>query len=312
MSVAALAGVLIERRAAVLVFLRAAIPLDRPDLAGLLAAGVPRWDADAWLRRLTAAGELGPQGWAAEARAAYAGLLAQADAAGADALARLPDGERPRERALRGDIADLDDGELLALLLRTGSGDEGVLELAQRLLHAHGGLVGLARLPVAELVELRGLGPAKAAEVAAAVELGRRLSQASLRERPELTAPEAVAALVAPLLAVLDHEEFWCLPLDARCRLIGEPRVVAQGDVDGTDAPPRAFCRLALRAGAVAAIAVHNHPSGDPAPSLADRDLTRRLAAACRTIDVPLRDHLVVGDGGRFCSLRRENPELFR
>jgi DNA repair protein RadC len=307
-----LAGPLAERRSAVVAFLRAATACDHPDLPALLAAGVPRWDADAWLRRLAQAGELREGGWDEAARTVYRGLVAETDAAGDGALARLPAQERPRERALRGDIADLDDPELLALLVRTGSGDEDVIELAQRLLHEHGGLVGLARLDVGQLVEQRGLGPAKAAELAAAFELGRRLSTAALRERPVMKSPDEVAVLVAPLMAALGHEEFWCLPLDSRLRLLGEPRVVSQGDVDGTDAPPRAFFRLALRAGAVAAIAVHNHPSGDPAPSQADRDLTRALCAAGRVVGLALHDHLIVGDGGRFTSLRRDQPELFR
>jgi DNA repair protein RadC len=312
MTPSGLAGPLAERRSAVLGFLRAATALDQPRLAELIAAGIPRWDADAWLRRLYHAGEMPGGTWAAEARTAYRALLAEADATGDGALARLPEQERPRERALRGDIAELDDAELVALLLRTGSGDEDVIELAQRLLHEHGGLVGMARLGTGELTEARGLGPAKAAELAAAFELGRRLSTAALRERPQLKAPEQAAALVAPLMAALGHEEFWCLPLDARLHLLGEPRVVSQGDVDSTDAPPRAFYRLALRAGAVSAIAVHNHPSGDPAPSAADRELTRSLVAAGRTVGVALNDHLIIGDGGRYVSLRREHPELFR
>jgi len=113
-----------------------------------------------------------------------------------------------------------------------------------------------------------------------------------------------------PLLQI-DHERLWCLPLDPHCRLIGEPVEVARGDVDGTDAGPRACCRVALRAGAVSMVVVHNHPSGDPAPSAADRAVTRRLATGARTIDVPLQDHLICTSHGTWISLRRDHHELF-
>ncbi len=310
-STLALAGPLILRRAATLALLRVAVDLDVPTAEALAQAGIPRWDAHDALRRMVHAGECDAAGWVAAAREAYRGVCVDAPA-GTTALDRRDDSDRPREKALRAGIASLDDAELVALLLRTGAGDEGVLELAARLLHQHGGLAGLARQRVEELADERGLGPAKAAELAAACELGRRLASAALRERPVLATPEAAATLLAPLATALAHEEFWCLPLDPRARLIGEPRVIARGDVDGTEAPPRAFFRAALAAGATGAIAVHNHPTGDPSPSAADREVTRRLIAAGRAIDLPLHDHLVLGDGGRFTSLRRTFPELWR
>jgi len=113
-------------------------------------------------------------------------------------------------------------------------------------------------------------------------------------------------------LVLLDHERFWCLPLDPRSGLIGEPRQISQGDIDGTDAGPRAFFRAALTAGAASCIAVHNHPTGDPAASPADLAVTTRLVAAGRTLDVRLVDHLIIGDQGRFVSIRRNHPECFR
>ena len=303
----ALASLLAVRREPTLRVLRAALTSDLPDATHLAEAGIARWDAHDALRRLHQAGELTPTGWDPTARAGYVALLAQPSA-----LDLRAESDRPREKALRAGIDSLDDAELVALLLRTGVGDEGVLELATRLLHAHGGLAGLARLQVEELAAMHGLGPAKAGELAAACELGRRLASAALRERPVLSSPEAVAELLAPLAVGLAHEEFWCLPLDARSRLLGEPRLVARGDVDGTDAPPRAFFRTALAAGAVSVIAVHNHPTGDPTPSAADLQVTRRLVAAGRTVDVPVQDHLVLGDAGRFTSLRRSQPECWR
>jgi DNA repair protein RadC len=286
-------------------FLAAAVALDTPDRSALVAAGVRDWDARAWLPAL-APGLDGQGRWLEDARAACRTLLTPVPS-----IAELPAGDRPREKALRDGIEALDDAELVALLLRTGTADEGVLAQARRLLDQHEGLVGLTRRRPEELEEVHGLGPAKATVIAAACELGRRLANAALRERPVLASPEQVAALLAPLTAGLMHEEFWCLPLDARTRLIGTPRRISHGDIDGTDAGPRAFFRGALAAGAVAAVAIHNHPSGDPSPSAGDRAVTRRLVAAGRLVDVPLQDHLILGDGGRFVSLRRDEPGLW-
>lgn len=291
--------------------LRAALVADVVRLDSLLGAGVPRWDADACLRTLRASHEITDTGaWAVEPRAAYQ-VLVDAAQPGTRHLDRLDDADRPRERVMAGDVGGLADAELLALLLRTGVGDEGVLEFAQRLLNDQGGLLGLARMTPTELTALHGIGDARASELAAVIEIGRRLHAGALRERPALTSAEAVAALVAPLMVALPHEEFWCLPLDARCRLIGMPRVVGRGDVSGTDASPRAFFQLALRADAVSAIAVHNHPTGDPSPSAADRAVTRAIVAAGRAIGVPLNDHLIIGDAQRYISLRRDEPTLF-
>jgi DNA repair protein RadC len=287
-------------------FLAAAVALDRPERTALVAAGVRDWDARAWLPALTEG--LIDGTWKPDARSACQTLLAPAPSL----LETLAEGDRPREKALRDGIDALDDAELIALLLRTGVGDEDVLELAQRLLAEHEGLVGLARRRTEELLDAHGLGPAKATALAAACELGRRLASAALRERPRLDGPESVAALLAPLATGLAHEEFWCLPLDSRNRLIGTPRRISQGDIDGTEAGPRAFFRIALASGAVAAIAVHNHPSGDPSPSAGDRAVTKRLVAAGRLVEVPLQDHLILGDGGRHVSLRRDEPELWR
>jgi len=287
-------------------FLAAALAAPLPELAALIAAGVPHYQAVDLCRRLRQAGEIGDSGWVAAAQAGYAELLAPARR-----LDRLDDHERPREKALRSGIAVLADAELLALLLRTGSASAGVLELAETLIADHGGLIGLAGRDVQELVESAGLGPAKAAEIAAAFELGRRLAQSRRRTRPRLSTPEEVVEALAGDLVALVHEEFWCLPLDGMSRLLGEPRQVSRGDVDGTEAGPRAFYRHALTAGAVRAIAVHNHPDGNPEPSPEDRAVTRRLVAAGRTVDIHLVDHLVLGDGGRFVSLRRDEPQLF-
>ena len=297
-------------------FLNAAVSVDTPTRDALSAAGVPLYDITEFLRRLEQHGEVRDGSWVAEARTGYQALLEgpalPVPVAAPKRLELLAEQDRPREKALRSGIGSLSDAELLAVLLRTGRGDEGVLEFAQRLLDDHDGLVGLAGKDVGQLGESRGLGPAKAAELAAAFEVGSRLRQAGRRQRPHLRTPEEVLAAIGADLVALPHEELWCLPLDRQSRLIGEPRQVSRGDVDGTDAGPRAFFRLALAAGATSCIAVHNHPSGDATPSAADRVVTTRLVTAGRTIDIALVDHLIIGDFQRFTSLRRNDPSLFR
>lgn len=179
--------------------------------------------------------------------------------------------------------------------------------------HADYGLGTLDALTTSDPLALQhamGLPVEAALRLAAAVELHRRLLR-SRQPRTALNAPEAVVQVMQPLL-VRDHECLWCLCLDPRVRLLGEPVQVSQGDIDGCDASPRAFFRNALRRGACSAIAVHNHPTGDPSPSPADAAVTRRLVAAGRAVDVCLADHIVVCADGRFVSLRREQPELFR
>jgi DNA repair protein RadC len=285
--------------------LRTALELDLVDESALIAAGLRPWDAKDLVRRLGEIASLDGTAWRPEARDRHRAALAGP----ARALDLREHGDRPREKALRSGIEACDDAELLALVLRHDR--DGVIELAHRLLESQGGLVGLARLSLDQLTGLDGLGEAKASELAAAFELGRRLAASRLRERPPCGDPATVAALLVPLVAGLPHEEFWCLPVDPRCRLIGEPRRVSHGDVDGTDAGPRAFLRIALTAGASGCLAVHNHPSGDPTPSPGDLAVTRRLAAACRTVDLALHDHLIVAAGGGWTSLRRERPDLF-
>lgn len=290
-------------------FLDAAVVSDQPSTEALVAAGVPHYEATLYSRRLHAAGELVDGIWNSDARNGYRRLLTPVEPA--RKLDRLHEHDRPREKALYSGIQSLSDTELLALLLRTG-GDEGVLEFADRLLLEHDGLLGLSRREIDTLLESRGIGPAKATELAAAFELANRVASAARRrERPKLTSPELAVEHLRELV-LLDHERFWCLPLDPRSGLIGDPRQISQGDVDGTDAGPRAFFRAALTAGATSCIAVHNHPTGDPSASPADLAVTVRLVTAGRTLDVRLVDHLVVGDQGRFVSIRRNHPECFR
>jgi DNA repair protein RadC len=159
-----------------------------------------------------------------------------------------------------------------------------------------------------------GLTDIESRRLAAALELHERILRPAA-PRPTFNAPEEVYQYMRQE-ATQDHERFYCLALDSRCQLLGRPLQISQGDVDGTDASPRLFYRAALRAGAVRAIAVHNHPTGDPTPSTADRSLTTRLAQMGRQLDIPLDDHIILGRRDTpetsYASLRHTAPELWR
>jgi DNA repair protein RadC len=203
-----------------------------------------------------------------------------------------------RERALFGDVGRLSDIELVALVLGTGSAGENVTVLARALLDGTGGLEGLARAAPHGLAARRGLGPAKATRLAAAVELGRRATRSGLAHRtPVLASFDEVVGWARPRLAGLDHEEVWLLSLDGRNGLKSARRV-AQGGLHGCALTTRDVLGPALRDAASAILLVHNHPSGDPRASSEDVCMTRALSAACEVVGLPLLDHVIVARGG--------------
>ncbi|MCP3984382.1 MAG: JAB domain-containing protein [bacterium] len=207
----------------------------------------------------------------------------------------------PRERLHGHGPAALADAELVALLLGTGSGSRGVLQLAEDLL-APGGLRALAAASAAELRRTPGVGIAKSASLLAAVELGRRLAAQRLREGDAIRSPEDIFRHFHSSLRDAPHERFLVLLLDGRHRVIREV-LTSQGTLTSSLVHPREVFRPALREGAAALVAVHNHPSGDPTPSPEDRQVTHRLIQAGQLLGVPLLDHVVVAERG-FASLR--------
>ncbi len=224
----------------------------------------------------------------------------------------LPSGERPRERLAKYGPGVLSASELLAILLRTGSARESALALASRLLARRGGLVELARTPFAALVEERGLGEAKACQLLAALELGRRVAAAAPEERPLITHASDVARLLQPEMAPLEQESLRVVLLDTRCRVISMHEVY-RGTVRVTVTRAAELFREAVLRNATSIILVHNHPSGDPAPSVEDMRLTKDLAEAGAALDVELLDHVVIGFGeGRFVSMKERLPSLFK
>jgi DNA repair protein RadC len=215
-----------------------------------------------------------------------------------------PPGERPRERLLAEGAGALSDAELLAIVLRSGSAATGetALDLARRLL-AGGGLVDLAGRGAAELAGLPGVGSARGAQVAAACELARRIAR-SRAARKRIGGPRDAYALLDARLGGLDRERFEVLLLDTKHRVLGV-EMVSLGGLDSAPVHPREVFKPAIRRGAAAVIVGHNHPSGDPAPSPDDVEMTRRLVGSGELLGIPVLDHIIVGER-RFCSLRAE------
>lgn len=208
----------------------------------------------------------------------------------------LPAELRPREKLLARGPAALADAELLALLLRTGLKGQGVLQLAQALLDRFGGLSGLLAAETAELGSIKGLGPAKRAELAAVLEIARRSLAARLQQTPVFDSPQAVKDYLQLQLASKPHEVFAVLFLDTQHRLLAFEELF-RGTLNQASVYPREVVKRALALNAAAAILAHNHPSGVAEPSRADEALTQALKAALALVDVRVLDHFVVARG---------------
>jgi DNA repair protein RadC len=208
----------------------------------------------------------------------------------------LPADQRPREKLLSRGPAALSDGELLALLLRTGLPGQGVFQLAQQLLDVCGGLGGLLASGDAQLKTVKGLGPAKRAELLAVMEIARRAVAQPLRAAPVFDRPDTLKTFVALKLGGHVREVFAVLFLDAHHRLLAWEELF-QGSLTHTTVHPREVVRRALDLNASAAVLAHNHPSGVAEPSIADEQLTRLVRNALALIDVRVVDHMIVGRG---------------
>ncbi len=209
----------------------------------------------------------------------------------------------PRERLEQEGAGVLADHELIAILLRTGTVNEGVLRLSARLLEEYGGFIGLQRRDYAEFLTMGGLGPAKAATLKAALEIGRRVAKLPIDERPAIASPEDVVNLIGFEMAALEQEQLRVVLLDTKNRIIRSP-MVYQGSVNEASVRIGELFREAVRVNAVSIILVHNHPSGDPTPSGADVALTVEVVAAGKLLDIAVVDHLVIGQG-KHVSLKR-------
>jgi len=207
-----------------------------------------------------------------------------------------PESERPREKLLARGPGSLSDAELLALFLGSGNRGQDAVASARALVSDAGGLRRLLDLDARTLTRRRGIGPARACLLAAALELGQRHLAAQLERGEALSDPGAAGRYFAQRLRGLGHEVFAVLYLDTRHRALGFEELF-RGGIDGAEVHPRILVQRALAHGAAAAIIGHNHPSGNPDPSAADRAVTTRIKQALALVDVRLLDHFVIGDG---------------
>lgn len=215
-------------------------------------------------------------------------------------MKQLAKHDRPREKLQRFGVAALGDNELMALILASGSRECGALELANRILERAGGLHALARRAPDELC-VRGVGAARAAQIVAAVELGRRTLIRTALERPQYRTPHELACYLLPQYGAAPVEQFGIVMLDTKHRLL-RVKVVAVGSLDAAIVYPREVFREAMAASAAAVVLFHNHPSGDPTPSADDLLLTRRMLRAGDIMGIDVIDHLILADQ-RYYSL---------
>ncbi len=225
-------------------------------------------------------------------------------------IADLPETERPRERLLTQGAKSLSDAELLALLLGTGqgAGKLSAIGLGQHILKELGQdqrppLEMLRDIHPEELKKIHGIGDAKAATILAGIELGKRAYQSRPMERTPIESPQAAADALSHHLMWAEQEHFAVLMLDVKNRLLGT-RVITVGSAIETLAPPREIFREVIRQGATRAIVAHNHPSGNLEPSPDDLQLTRQLLSGAQFLQIPLLDHLILGNG-KYTSLRQ-------
>jgi DNA repair protein RadC len=212
--------------------------------------------------------------------------------------------DRPREKLQRLGASALGDNELVAIVLGHGQARASALDLANAVLIAVDGVDGLLRARPDDLTRVAGIGAARAAQVLAAVELGRRTLTRVGRERVQLKTPGSVAKLLLPLYGSRSVEQFGVVLLDTKRRVL-RTTVVSVGTLDASIVHPREVFREATAAGAAALVLFHNHPSGDPEPSPEDVQLTRRLMAAGVLMGIDVIDHVILADA-RFCSLKEK------
>jgi DNA repair protein RadC len=214
------------------------------------------------------------------------------------AINKWPLGERPREKLLSLGADRLSTCELLAILLQTGQGSRGstfsAVDLAQEILIKYGDLKGLAGTIPAELMDLKGIGKAKASKLAAALELGKRSNAESNGQNSSFKCSEEVASYYTPLLRDLKKEQFRLILLDMKNRIIKE-ELISQGSLNSSVVHPREVINPAIRNSAASVIFIHNHPSGDPEPSLDDIQITQRLCKSFKIVGINVLDHIIIG-----------------
>lgn len=211
----------------------------------------------------------------------------------------LPIEERPRERMMRYGAQILSDAELLAVLIRTGTAAESALILAQRILKGDGSKSGLAYIAdasIEELSKIKGIGLAKSVQIKAAVELGRRISSYTQRDIITINTPKDVKNLVMGEMRFLEKEHFRVILLNIKNQLISIEDI-SVGSLNSSIVHPREVFKPAIKRSSASMILVHNHPSGDPTPSVEDIDITKRLIEAGKILGIEVLDHVIIGNG---------------
>jgi DNA repair protein RadC len=217
------------------------------------------------------------------------------DLNGQDQTAMIACGEQPQQRFENYGAAALSDTELIAIMLHSGIRGHSVLGLASQLIAQAGSIAGLASWQPEDFRRLKGIGRAKGQQLAALLEIGRRMMKHPDTEAPLLNRPEFIADYLAPIAKGLEVEKFWVLCLNRKNRLKKLVEVTS-GTATASLVHPREAFRVAIQHGATAIVCAHNHPSGDPSPSSADISVTRRLREAAQAIDIELFDHIILGD----------------
>lgn len=216
----------------------------------------------------------------------------------------FPQDERPRERFIKNGPQSLSNHELLAILLRTGTKDESVLQLSNRVLTNFEGLRLLKAATLEEITEIKGIGQAKAIQILAAVEIGRRIANLNYTERYVIRSPEDGANYVMNDMRFLSQEHFVCLYLNTKNQVLHKQTIFI-GSLNASIVHPREVFREALKRSAASIICLHNHPSGDPAPSREDIEVTKRLVECGKMLGIELLDHLIIGEN-KFVSLKEK------
>ncbi|WP_419956036.1 RadC family protein [Neobacillus niacini] len=216
----------------------------------------------------------------------------------------FPQDERPRERFVQNGPASLSNHELIAILLRTGTKDESVLQLSNRLLTNFEGLRLLKDATLEEMTEIKGIGQAKAIQILAAVEIGRRITNLNYTDRYVIRSPEDGANYVMNDMRFLSQEHFVCLYLNTKNQVLHKQTIFI-GSLNASIVHPREVFREALKRSAASIICLHNHPSGDPSPSREDIEVTKRLVECGKMIGIDVLDHLIIGEN-KFVSLKEK------
>jgi len=210
-------------------------------------------------------------------------------------IREMPPDQRPRERLIRQGPEALSDIELLAILVRTGAANASALTVATALMGRFQDLRSLMQASVEELNSIKGIGPAKAANIKAALEIGRRVSAAPAAARSSIKSPEDAAGLVMEEMRYLDREHFCALILNAKNHVMAKENI-SIGTLNSSSVHPRELFKAAIRRSAAAIILIHNHPSGDPAPSSEDLEVTAKLVEAGKIVGIQVLDHIIIGD----------------